>query len=586
MSNFLKSNFVKNFYKKIFNREIIFYSVIIGVLSGLSASLFYYLLEFAKHFINVYIAGKSLTVPVGEHIFFNFGESLNLSHVYFLLPAIGAFISGLLVYFFAPSAKGNGTDATIKAFHREKGRIEPKVPFIKSLASIFVISTNGSSGREGPILQICGGIGSYLARLLNKNTFTKRIFLLAGAAGGLGAIFRAPLGGAITSIEVLYREDFETEALLPCIISSVTAYTVFTAIFGHKPIFDVGVIGFHSSEIPIYIILGFLCAFLGRMYINIFDYVSEKAESLNGKMKPYFITLIGGLLVGFVGYFVPQSLGSGDGFIQEAFFGKFALLTFILIAFAKMLTTSLTLGSGSSGGVFGPSLVIGAMIGGGFASVFETYMPGMIEYPSSFIVVGMGSFFAGIASAPIASIIMVCEITQSYALLPPLLLVSVISIMFSKKSIFKNQVKNRLFSMAHHQETAECLLKQKKVKDHSKKFKEDDIVNEDLSIEDLMDKIESSHNSDFIVVDKDFKLKGGISISSIKSCLSKFNKTCDHKNLKVKDIAKKISFVYEEDDLYFGLQRLLHESFYKMPVLDEEDTLVAYIRYRDVLTSL
>lgn len=571
---------LKKIYKQNFHNTIIFYGFIIGILSGLVAALFYYCLEFMIYFFNEFVSGKDLVKPAGEHLSFNIGGGLNLTYIFFILPIFGSLVSGLLTTFFAPAAKGNGTDATIEVFHKKKGELSLKDSFIKSVASIFVLSTNCSSGREGPILQICGGIGSYIAAIRKKNTVKRRIFLLAGAAGGLGAIFRAPLGGALTSIEVLYKEDFESEALLPCVVSSVTAYTVFTLIFGHRTIFSLGVINFNYGDLLFYLCLGFLSAGAGWLYATILEQVRKKADTLT--IKPYLIPMIGGIVVSIIGYFVPESLGSGAGILQLALYGKYTAIALFLFALAKMFTTSFTIGMGSSGGLFGPSLVIGAMIGGGFAYSVNYFFPGTIEYPSSFIVVGMASFFAGIAHAPIASVIMVCEMTGSYVLLPPLLLVSVISIFLSKKSIFKNQVKNRLFSMAHHQETAECFLRQKRISQIYKKYKQDDIVYSDMTTNNFLKLVDLSHNSDFIVIDRSGKLVGGISLNELR-----INKNVRNKSgMKVEEIARKVNSVKLEDDLYVGLQRFLHERFYKLPVVDDFGFVKGFIRYRDIIRTL
>ena len=222
------------------------------------------------------------------------------------------------------------------------------------------------------------------------------------------------------------------------------------------------------------------------------------------------------------------------------------------------------------------------MLGGGFAYTVNYFAPGTIEYPSSFIVVGMAGFFAGVAHAPIASVIMVCEMTGSYVLLPPLLLVSVISIFLSKKSIFKNQVKNRLFSMAHHQETAECFLRQKKVSQIYKKYKQDDIVYSDMDTKSFFKFVDLSHNSDFIVINRQGKLIGGISLSECR-----INKvSTSKKGIKIEEIARKVNCVNLDDDLYVGLQKFLHERFYKIPALDDNGIVKGFIRYRDIIRTL
>lgn len=571
MNNF--SSFYR-FLRQNFYNTILFYGFIIGIISGLIASLFYYCLEFMIYFFNDFIAGHSIAKPSGENLSFYLGRSLHLSLIFFILPLFGSLISGLLTTYIAPLAKGNGTDAMINVFHNKKGELSLKDSFVKAIASIFSLSTNCSVGREGPILQICGGIGSFIAKLRKKNTVDRSIFLLAGAAGGLGAIFRAPLGGALTSIEVLYKEDFESEALLPCIVSSVTAYTVFTLIFGTQNIFNLGTIKFIYSDISFYLILGILSAYSGWLLSTLLASVRSFSDKL--KIRKWLTPMIGGLVLCIVGFFVPESLGSGSGVLQLTLLGKYSALMLLVFFVAKIITTSFSTGTGISGGIFGPCLVIGALIGGFFAYTVNHFFPGTIQYPSAFIVVGMASFFAGVAHAPIASVIMVCEMTGSYILLPPLLLVSAVSILLSKKGVFIHQVKNRFFSMAHHQESAELFLRQKKVHQIYKKLKQDDIVYNDLNISDFIKLFDISHNSDFIVVDRQGKLVGGISIGDIKN-----DKNIS--KLKVSDYVRKVNFVNLEDDLYIGAEKFLNEKFYKIPVVDSNMHVKGFIRYRDII---
>ena len=187
------------------------YGSAIGALSGLAAGLVFFCLEWAKFFALEYLAGYQVAKPAGEHLVpFAATTPLHL-WLLFLLPAIGGLLSGLIVYTWAPEAEGHGTDAFIDAFHNKQGFVRTRVPFIKAIASVITLATGGSAGREGPIAQIGSGIGSGLGRILRLNIRERRLMPLAGCAGGLGAIFRAPLGGALTSVEVLYREDLETD---------------------------------------------------------------------------------------------------------------------------------------------------------------------------------------------------------------------------------------------------------------------------------------------------------------------------------------------------------------------------------------
>jgi CIC family chloride channel protein len=213
---------------------IIAHSVLVGLLSGAGAIAFFYILEWMTHLAFNQGAGVQLVAPAGENLFEG-RSGLWLPWLFFLLPIVGGLVSGLIVYTWVPEAEGHGTDAMIEAFHKKRGLIRTRVPFLKAAANIATLGTGGCAGREGPIAQIGAGLGSWLAVRFGLTTRERRVLLLAGTAGGLGAIFRSPLGGALTAVEVLYREDFESEALLPSIISSVTAYAVFSSVFGYAP---------------------------------------------------------------------------------------------------------------------------------------------------------------------------------------------------------------------------------------------------------------------------------------------------------------------------------------------------------------
>ena len=330
--------------------------ITVGVVSGLVAVAFFYLLGVARHFTYSFLAGYVSPTPEGEKIF---GSASGLQFhrwVFFLLPVVGGLLSGLIVYRFAPEAEGHGTDAMIDAFHNKRGKIRQRVPFIKAIATILTLATGGSAGREGPIAQIGAGFGSMIATLFNLSDRERRNLLLAGCGGGLAAIFRAPLGSAITSIEVLYREDFETEALISTIISSITAYIIFAELFGFHTIFYFPGYSFSDPrELIFYLLLGLICIPAGIFYVKIFygmrDYIFMPL-----RIPRYFKPALGGLGVGIIGLFFPQVYGDGWGWIQLAILGKLSIGLMITVALLKIFATSFTISSGGSGGVFGPTL--------------------------------------------------------------------------------------------------------------------------------------------------------------------------------------------------------------------------------------
>ncbi len=361
-----------------------------------------------------------------------------------LVPALGGLACGVLVFTFAPEAEGHGTDAIVKSFHRLQGKIRARVPFIKTIASIITIGTGGSAGREGPIAQIGAGFGSFLADRLKLSDQDRRLLMLSGAAGGIGAIFRAPLGGALFLSEVLYGSTaMESAAVIPNFIASITAYMVFTQIFGTGLAIDTSPdLTFGGiSEIPCYLVLAVLCALVGYLYVIVFYGVRDRIfrpMPVPRVLKP----AIGGLMLGALAIVLPQIMAGGYGWIQMAIDGKLTFGLMLVLCLGKIFATAFTISSGGSGGVFAPSLFIGAMLGGAFGVAAEKFFPDMISHPEAFALVGMGGLFAGVARVPLTSIIMVCEMTGSYNLLTPLMLVCIINmaILSPRWTLYEQQV--------------------------------------------------------------------------------------------------------------------------------------------------
>ena len=444
--------------------RLMFLSIVVGIIAGLGAIFFDWLLA------------TTLDVLIRPHT--GYGEpgrgaaaavvaAMASVHSYWFLiiPALGGLVSGLIVYSLAPEAEGHGTDAMIESFHLRGGKIRKRVPLIKILASALTIGSGGSAGKEGPIAQIGSGFGSIFASALKLKPRERRILVLAGAAGGIGAIFQAPLGAALFAPEVLYREtDFEYEAILPCVISSIMAYAVYTQFYKGGALFFPGPVEFSlPTELLPYAIFGVVCALVGYVYVRVF-YGSRdrffKPLGIHKMVKP----ALGGLMLGAIAVLSPQITDGGYGWIQMALEGKIFWGTMLLLVFLKIVATSCTISSGGSGGVFGPSVFIGAMLGGAFGFLGHKIAPGWVIHPNSFVLVGMGGFFAGVAKVPIASIIMACEMSASYTLLVPLMVVSSISFLLLRNtSLYEKQQVSRFASPAHLTEFARGMLERIRV---------------------------------------------------------------------------------------------------------------------------
>ena len=568
----------------------IVYGLICGVASGLVAVLFFVALEAASHLTFQVLAGMPQPSPPGERLFHApEGASFEARRwVFFVLPAIGGLISGLLVYRFAPEAEGPGTDAMIKAFHQGRGSIRPQVPLVKGLATIATLASGGSAGKEGPIAQIGAGIGSFLATRLGLSARDRRILLLAGAAGGLGAIFRAPLGSAITAIEVLYLEDFESDALIPCVISSVTAYVIFVMVMGGARIFDVPEIApISPAELPGYLLLALLTVPVGLLFIRTYYFLRDRVFP-RIPLPRALLPMIGGLGVGVIGLWFPESYGAGWGYIQLALDGEIIWQTMVLILFAKLAATCLTIASGGSGGVFGPILFMGGMLGGVVGYGGHLLAPAIFPNPALYVLVGMASFFAGVASAPIGAMLMVAEMTGGYALLPPLMLVSVVAILLMRnESIYEGQVRDRFRSPAHVGDLTVNVLEEMRVGDVYRASDEVPTVRTQTGFQRVRELILVAREATVPVVSEQGKILGLLTAEQIRPVMDEHQLD---RFVVAGDIAAHPCQLQLDDDLYRAHELFRASGCPAIPVVGEPDgdeapPIIGMLDYREMMNA-
>lgn len=445
------------FFTKVSSRTIYLYAIVIGILSGLASLAIFHAVKFLLEFCYSTLAGVQLSrfsELSAEGPDFPAVATLLL---FCLIPAFGGLVSGWISFHLAPEARGAGTELFLESFHHRAGTLRRRTGLVKFICSSITLGTGGSGGKEGPMMLIGASLGSLFARLTRLGHRARRTLFLAGAAGGLGAIFRTPLGGAITAVEVLYKEDFEADALIPCIISSVTAYTIFGAFAGYGHVLHFRDEIFHSPlELIFYVFLALVCTGFAYLFVRFYRGVGHLFAHKIPVDKKYQPAL-GGLLLGLVALFKPEILGSGLELIQHALDGEFpsdwvlASWSFLLLALLKMLATSLTVQSGGSAGVMIPAFFMGAMMGGAVGSFCHHFFPAIVPSVGPFIVVGMAATFSAVTNASLGGLVMVTEITGGYELLPPLMIVSVVSLIVSSRwSIYQNQVLNKFFSQAHH----------------------------------------------------------------------------------------------------------------------------------------
>jgi chloride channel protein, CIC family len=450
------------------SRRLIFDALVLGIVGALCAQLFVYLLKASESLLLFGLADyKPPGLPDEGGVLIEFIGS----HGLWLIPLVttfGGLLSGILVYSLAPESEGHGTDTVVRAYHRTLGFIRSRVAPIKMIASAITIGSGGAAGREGPAALIGAGFASIYSSILKRSLEERRLLILIGMAAGLSAVFRSPIGSALFVIEVLYRDmEFESGALLYTMLGSVIAFIINGLFVGWEPLFRIPVdIGVHGvTDYLWFTILGILSGLVAAIVPVIFYGFRDAFKSIN--IPNHFKPAIGGLGIGLIALILPQVLGGGYGWIQEAIDGSLAIELLLVLLLAKIVAFALTIGSGGSGGVFAPTLFVGAMLGGVMAQLFD-------QPPAAFVIIGMTAVFAGAARVPIATMLMVTEMTGSYKLLAPAALAVMISFLLqgalSKrlkyKSLYEAQVTSRAESPAHHFEhiqTALRLINEKKI---------------------------------------------------------------------------------------------------------------------------
>jgi CIC family chloride channel protein len=558
-------------------------STLIGLVAGLGAVAFYVSIHFATDILLGHLVGYLPPDPAGE-------GSMGIMSLWaaarpWLLPVIttaGGLLAGIIVFSLAPEAEGHGTDAAIAAFHQGKP-IRARIPLVKLVASAITIGSGGSAGREGPSAQISAGFGSLLATALRLDVQDRRIAVATGIGAGIGAIFRAPLGGAILAAEILYTNDLEIEAIIPALIASIIGYSVFGLIMGWQPIFAVpGNLAFTSPpRLLYYVLLGLLCGGMGRLYAFGFYGLTHLFHRLHlpNWVKPG----IGGLAVGLIGLVLPQALGMGYGWVQVSMGqGIMALPLWILLLlpFAKIVTTGLSIGSGGSGGIFGPGMVIGAMVGASVWRLCYQVLPGVPATPGPFVIVGMMALFGGIAHAPLAVMLMVAEMTGNLSMLAPAMIaVGIASILVGQSTIYTSQVPTRADSPAHRLQLSFPLLATLSVRQAmsalSLRFSPAQTVAEAEKL--LISRVESGAP----VVDGHDNLQGVLTQVDIQKIPA-----AEREHRLVKDAMKRdVLVAFPDETLDEALERLTSHRISWMPIVDQEAESASGNRVVGVLSA-
>ena len=544
-------------------------AVAVGLAGGFGAVGFRYLIDFFQ----------SLAYGSSEELL-----NVVLALPWYLkvwVPAAGGLVVGPLVYFFAREAKGHGVPEVMEAVALKGGVIRKRVVFVKILASAISISTGGSVGREGPIVQIGSAIGSTLGQMLKVSQDRMRTLVGCGAAAGIAATFNAPIAGAMFALEVVLGE-FGLATFSPIVISSVVATAVSRAFLGDIPAFIVPAYELVSVwEFPMYLVLGIFCAVVGVSFTKILYKVEDLFDDF--KFPEYLKAIVGGVILGAGGLFFPQVLGVGYGAIDLALMQELAWWLFLVLVVVKILATSITIGSGGSGGIFAPSLFMGVMAGGFFGAVVHHLFPTLTASPGAYSIVGMGAVVSATTHGPLAAILILFEMTGNYKIILPLMLSCIVATIFAgqlmKESIYTLKLIRRGIDIREGKEVN--VLRSMFVRDVMNRDVE--TIAEGSALAEMTDKISKSKYNSFPVLDAENKLAGILSFNDYSQAI--FDE--DLKDLVVaKDLMSENAVtVSVDDDLYTALGKISRKDFSTMPVVSPDDPaeLVGIVTRRDII---
>lgn len=546
-------------------------AILIGILGGYGAVLFRFAIKAAQY-----------------GFYQNTSDILTFAHTLspYLkigLPALGGLLVGPIIYFGAHEAKGHGVPEVMEAVALRGGRIRSRVALVKILASGISIGSGGSVGREGPIVQIGASIGSTLARILRVPRDREKTMVGCGAAAGIAATFNAPIAGVLFAIEILLG-DFGLSTFSPVVLSSVTATTISRHYFGDFPAFIISPYKVISLwEFLFYPVLGIAAGLVALLFIISLYKCEDIFNAL--KIPDYLKPALGGLLLGGLLCKWPYVFGVGYGAVNLALKNQLPVLLLFSLIFVKILATSITLGSGASGGIFAPSLFIGAMTGGFFGSYVHEFFPLFTANSGAYALVGMGALVAGTTHAPITAILIIFELTGDYGIILPLMLSCILSTIittsFEHGSIYTIKLLRRGIDIAEGWE--QNILRTLCVRE----IMSDRVITipESMQLVDIINTLKINNISYLHMVNGRDELTGVISFRDIRPMLQEDTLK---RSVVARDIATKdVSTVRASDNVQLALEKMGRRGISQLPVVAEDNGIkvVGTVNKKDVLAA-
>jgi CIC family chloride channel protein len=527
-------------------------AVVVGAVSGLGAVAFRWLIS---NFTTLFFHGG--------------GQVLSFLGQYYviLIPVAGGLLFGPLIYFFAREAKGHGVPEVMEAVALKGGRIRPRVSVVKALASSICIGSGGSIGREGPIVQIGSSFGSAIGQWFKLPDDTTRVLVACGAAGGISATFNAPIAGVFFALEVILGRVV-TRRFAYVVISAVVADFLAQAFLGDTRAFSIPTFGIVSPwEFSFYIALGVLSGLAALAFMYVLYRCEDLFDSL--KMPEPLKPALGGLAIGAIGFFNADLFGVGYEGITKALSGELVFGMLLLLCFLKIVATSLTLGSGGSGGIFAPSLFIGAMLGTAVGSAFGSLFPSITAPAGAYGVAGMAAVFAGAARAPFSAILIIFEMTHDYAIMLPLMTAVVISAVLSRAIRRETIYTLKLLRRGVDLEREEVSDVMRTVTVREAMTRDFPTVPATMQIDKLVKLFQKTGHHGFPVLDNDGLLIGVVTQNDLERQLET---TSGNRKLTVNDIAARNPFVAYPDQTLDRLIDRVDEAEARIPIVSREDS--------------
>lgn len=542
-------------------------SIFVGLIAGLASVAFKIMIHFFQD-----LFWKAPTII----------EAVSSQSWYWtvLIPAAGGLLVGPLVYYGAREAKGHGVPEIMEALIFRRGRIRNQVAFVKALASSICIGSGGSTGREGPIVQISASLASSISQLFRISDRGMRVLVAAGAGAGIGATFNAPIAGALFAVEVVLGE-FAVFSFSPIIIASVIATLTSRLLIGDFAAFTVPKYTLISVwEIGPYVLLGIIGGLVAILFIKVLYFLEDRFESM--RLHPLLQPALGGLLVGMIGMKLPHIFGVSYEAMDSCLRNQLGFWLAFLLVFAKVLGTSLTLGSGGSGGIFAPSLFMGAMTGNFIGSVFYNWFPHSISSPGAFALVGMGAVVAGATHAPMTAIVIIFELTYDYKIILPLMLsciiASFLTVGLHRESIYTMKLKRRGILFKEGRELN--VLRSLSVKDLISQDYEAFLNTEQVG--NIIDRAIGGKYHAFQIIDEDKNYLGCFALNQLKKLVQ--DKDILDSFVIAQDIAVPGIYIDYEDNLERAMEIFGREDVAEIAVLKDKK-FVGVIKRKDVIEA-